>query len=682
MSRAELLACLRADQFRRWQRGEPISVETYLKQQDALNSDSEAVAGLVHGEILLRESQGEEPRWEEYVERLPRHADALRRWQMLLQGMPPVSASEAPALLPNSGADPGPAPPYPLHERGNEGAAPDQKTVDPALTQAEAAAGSSSDAPGDVAGLYLPGYEILEELGRGGMGVVYKARQLGLNRLVAVKMILAGQHAGPDQLARFQAEAEAVAQLQHPAIVQVYEIGTHDGRPFISLELVTGGSLAERVKEKPFLAAEAAKVVEVSARAVQYAHGHGFIHRDLKPANILLTAEGQAKIADFGLAKQLQGNAVQTKSGEILGTPSYMAPEQAVARPKGIGPPVDIYAMGAILYNLLTGRPPFQADTPLDTLLLVLEQEPTPVRQLNPRVPRDLETICHKCLQKLPGQRYSSAAELADDLLRFQEGEPIQGRPPGVVQKANRWIKRHQLLSLAYSVSAVALLALLVFPGWQHQRTFSLERATTAGFHYVFLPTLLLVLAGVAGTRVRIAVCGAVPLLLAAGVWWWLAFGRQLDALSKPEIIQVVTGSLLLGTVLGLAPRDRRGALLWLLPSLLILATLDGFLNRNCNVFLAGALHGLLLGGLTRIVAWGLNREQAPAALGAFWGAVGGSILALLYAGRFAELLREADLGGWRPTAITLYAEIAVAYLGALATALLLGIRPRVAPPS
>jgi hypothetical protein len=286
----------------------------------------------------------------------------------------------------------------------------------------------------------LPGYEILGKLGVGGMGIVYKARHLRLNRLVAIKMILAGEHASEAMIARFALEAETVAQLQHSGIVQIYEIGEHDGHSFLALEYVAGGSLASRLDDKPWPADKAAELVETLARTMQVAHDHGVIHRDLKPENVLLTeaAEGTLtpKITDFGLAKRLQDAAGRTRTGEIMGTPSYMSPEQAAGK-KDIGPAADIYALGAILYRLLTGRPPFRADTSLDTLMLVLEQEPLPLRALNKSLPRDLEAIVLKCLAKQPSERYASAAELADDLRAFLHGE-------AVTAKRLTWLKQLQ----------------------------------------------------------------------------------------------------------------------------------------------------------------------------------------------------------------------------------------------
>ena len=300
----------------------------------------------------------------------------------------------------------------------------------------------------------IPGYEILRELGRGGMGVVYEARQIALGRVVALKMILAGGHAGAKDLARFRTEAEAIARLQHPNIVQIHEVGEHDGKPYFSLEFCDSGNLSAQLRENPLPPREAAALVAKLALAMSVAHERGIIHRDLKPANVLLTGRGEPKITDFGLAKKMEEQRDLTHSGAIMGTPSYMAPEQALGDIKQIGPAADIYSLGAILYECVTGRPPFKAASTLETLDQVCHREPPPPSQLNPNVPRDLETICLKCLQKTPARRYGSALALADDLERYQQGKPIAARPISGLERLAKWVRRNPI--------AAALIVVLI----------------------------------------------------------------------------------------------------------------------------------------------------------------------------------------------------------------------------
>jgi tetratricopeptide (TPR) repeat protein len=308
------------------------------------------------------------------------------------------------------------------------------------------------------AAITVPGYEILGVLGRGGMGVVYQARQKGLNRLVALKMILAGAHASLEHLARFRAEAEAVASLQHPNIVQVYDTGEHEGRSYFSLEYVDGGSLAQKLGGAPQQPRQAATLVQALARAVHYAHERGIVHRDLKPANVLLTSQGTPKVTDFGLARRLDEDG-QTRTGDVMGTPSYMAPEQAHGKVHEIGPPADIYALGVILYECLTGRPPFRGATLLETLEQVRSAEPVGPRRLQPSVPRDLETICLKCLDKDPRKRYASATELADDLRRFLASEPIKARPATRGERAWKWARRRPAVAALSAALVITLVA-------------------------------------------------------------------------------------------------------------------------------------------------------------------------------------------------------------------------------
>jgi serine/threonine protein kinase/tetratricopeptide (TPR) repeat protein len=317
---------------------------------------------------------------------------------------------------------------------------------------------------GGPAGLdVLSGYEILGVLGRGGMGVVYKARQLGLNRIVALKMILHGSHASVEEVVRFKIEAEAVAALHHPNIVQIHEIGDRGGRPFFSLEYVEGGSLQQRLDGNPLPSRTAAALIEKLARAMDHAHRRGIVHRDLKPGNILLVESLETpleactpRITDFGLAKILEDDQAQTGTGATLGTPAYMAPEQAAGKTREVGPAADTYALGAILYDLLTGRPPFKGNTVLDTLHMVQQAEPVPPRRLQPRCPLDLQTICLKCLEKDPARRYGSAGELADDLGRFLEGRPIEARPTTWRERAWKWARRRPTVAALLALSAVS----------------------------------------------------------------------------------------------------------------------------------------------------------------------------------------------------------------------------------
>jgi ABC-type amino acid transport substrate-binding protein len=358
----------------------------------------------------------------------------------------------------------------------------DQPTLPPAadLSSGVTLATASVAAPGEACEL-VPGYEVLGELGRGGMGVVYRARQAGLNREVALKMVLAGGHAGEAEIARFRLEAESLARLAHPNIVTVYEIGEHGGRPYFSLELCPGGSLERKLNGTPMTANEAAALVELLAGAVHAAHDAGVVHRDLKPANVLLSADGAPKITDFGLAKQLGADSGQTRTGAIMGTPSYMAPEQAQGS-KEVGPLADVWALGAILYECLTGRPPFKAATTLDTVLQVISQEPVPPRSLNPAVPRDLETICLKALAKEPARRYASAAAFADDLRRFVEGEPILARRASALGRWWRWARRNRALAGLGAMSAVLFVGLLAVLFWrQGGSDGSLKRVQKAG---------------------------------------------------------------------------------------------------------------------------------------------------------------------------------------------------------
>lgn len=336
--------------------------------------------------------------------------------------------------------------------------APGLETFDPARTGDHTP--SHDDPPVARRKPTIPGYEFLGELGRGGMGVVYRARHLGLNRTVALKTILSGPLAESDIISRLLSEARAVARFQHANIVQVFDVGEFDGLPYISLEFVDGGTLSGKIAREPQPPRYAAETVEQLARAMQYAHDRGVIHRDLKPSNVLLTADGKPKITDFGLAKSVEDDSGRTQSGQVLGTPSFMAPEQARGEVERVGPSADVYALGAILYDLLTGRPPFAGSSVLDTLEMVRNREPVPPGELTGKLPHDLETICLKCLQKDPARRYASAGDLADDVRRFLDGRPILARAVGRFEKAVRWSKRNPIGALAVVLAA----ALVVLP--------------------------------------------------------------------------------------------------------------------------------------------------------------------------------------------------------------------------
>ena len=309
----------------------------------------------------------------------------------------------------------------------------------------------------------IEGYEIESLLGRGGMGVVYRARQTALGRRVAIKMVLSEQ-APLEERERFAIEAEAVARLQHPNIVQIYEIGAVGGRPFFTLEYIDGGTLEQHSGGKPMPWREAVRLLEMLARAVHVAHRQGIVHRDLKPSNVLLTKDGTPKITDFGIAKRMDA-AKQTQTGKILGTPSYMSPEQAMGG-KQVGPSTDIYALGAILYDMLTGRPPFEGESTLETMVQTVQSEPVSPRALQPKLPRDLEVVTLRCLEKSPDRRYVTALDLADDLERLLRNEPVHARPISLPERSWRWARRNPAAATFLSVSALALLALITAGAW------------------------------------------------------------------------------------------------------------------------------------------------------------------------------------------------------------------------
>jgi tetratricopeptide (TPR) repeat protein len=367
-------------------------------------------------------------------------------------GNPPgcllCAAADAHPTVPNS---PSPDPPSAAAE------APPTKPLDKTIPFAppREAAGAPAALPN------IPGYDVQGVLGSGGMGVVFKAWHQRLKRHVALKMIRPDGPRSRNAEVRFRIEAEAVARLQHPNIVQIHDIGEHDGAAYLALELVDGGSLDARMQAQPFAPRRAAELVETLARAVGHAHQRGVVHRDLKPANVLLADDGMPKITDFGLAKRVDEDASHTREGVVVGTPSYMAPEQARGRVGEIGPAADVYALGAILYELLAGLPPFRGDTTFETLKQVIHEEPAAPGRLRRGVPRDLEVISLKCLHKSPAKRYGTAIELAEDLRRWLDGEPIQARPAGTLERAAKWVRRRPAAAALLGVSLAAALALL-----------------------------------------------------------------------------------------------------------------------------------------------------------------------------------------------------------------------------
>jgi tetratricopeptide (TPR) repeat protein len=435
MSEPTPIPLLQAELRQRWQRGDHVRVEQYLEQRPELRSHPEALLDLIYYEIVLREESGETPAPAEYLERFPLFETELRQLFDVHRALGTDWLAAAPT--------------------------PTEIVAGPAPRVV------GRPTPGPAAG---PRYEILAELGRGGMGVVHKARQTGLNRLVAVKTILAGVHAGPQELARFKAEAEAVARLQHPNIIQIHAVEEQDDLPCLVLELAEGGSLQRQMESGPQPFARAAGLVEALARAVHYAHQRGVIHRDLKPSNVLLAADGTPKITDFGLAKLLDGQPGPTSTGGLLGTPDYMSPEQAAGKGKQTGPATDVYALGAMLYEMLTGRPPFKGSSVLETLVQVRAQDPTAPGRLRPQCPRDLETVCLKCLEKDPARRYLTAEALADDLRRFLNHEPILARPVSPWRRAAKWARRRPAAAALLAVSVAAALSLLAITAWSAVR--------------------------------------------------------------------------------------------------------------------------------------------------------------------------------------------------------------------
>lgn len=420
----ELVDVLRVDQRFRWLLGEPIHAADYFPMFPALRDHSEAQFMLVYAEYLLREDLGDMPDPAEYEREYPEHVERLR------------TQLEVHRLVESGGT-----------------------------TLVAPAPGIGSPQRGVPSAPEVPGFEVLEFLGQGGMGVVFKARDVRLGRIVALKMFHPGAHVGPKEVARFRVEAEMIARLQHPNIVQIHNVVDLNGRPCLELEYVGGGNLAHRISQATLSPTDTALLVETAARAIGAAHRIGVIHRDLKPANILLTSEGVPKLSDFGLAKYLHAETGLTQSEALLGSPCYMAPEQADGALGEVGPAADVYALGVVLYEAITGRPPFKAATVYATLAQVKTATPVPPSRLQPGLGVDLETVILRCLQKEPSQRYASADALADDLARVACGEPVHARRVSSIERGWRWCCRKPALA-GLAATVLFLLGVLAVGGW------------------------------------------------------------------------------------------------------------------------------------------------------------------------------------------------------------------------
>jgi serine/threonine protein kinase len=405
------------------QKGDSPRIEDYLKRVDPADQPS-LIRELAEVEASVRNGRGEVVSKREILARLSSLAEQTTDWMPL---------------------------PDDVREEAKETEAPDET--------------ARFHGPVRATGQFpsIDGFEILYRLGSGGMGVVYKARQTSLNRTVALKLIRAGQQADEEEVKRFHAEAEAAANLDHPGIVPVHEIGVQDGQYYFAMGFVDGPSLAEKGAENPLLPPrKAAAYIKTVAEAIQFAHSRGVIHRDLKPGNILIDSNGEPKVTDFGLAKRVEADSSLTASGQVLGTPSYMPPEQAAGRIDEVRETADVYSLGATLYALLTGRPPFQSANQLDTLLQVLDQEPVAPRKLNAKIPLDLETVCLRCLEKEREHRYDSAQALAEELQRYLNGEPIKARPISTTERVLRWCRRNPRIAVTSAVAAVLGLVLMI----------------------------------------------------------------------------------------------------------------------------------------------------------------------------------------------------------------------------
>jgi serine/threonine-protein kinase len=441
LSPADLAAILRLDLQKRWQAGERVPAEDYLRGDLVGTSNAEVAVDVIYQEFVVRGELGEKPSVEEYQHRFPEIAVQIGR-QIAFDRALAAGDTQNPTEALDT-----------------------QRLTDTVKT------------PLSETDRQFSGYELLEEIARGGMGVVYKARHIKLNRLVALKMILGGQLASAEQVRRFHFEAEAAANLKHPNIVPIYEVGEHEGRHFYAMGYVEGESLAALLSEGPLPCRDAAVLMKKIAEAVEYAHRQGVIHRDLKPSNILIDASGEPHVTDFGLAKRLESDSQLTATGAVLGTPSYMSPEQARGDVKAIGPRSDVYGLGTVLYSMLTGKPPFLSSEVHETLRQVREDEPRPLRTGNPAVPRDLETICFKCLAKELLDRYASAAQLVEDLNCFLDEQPLlharrAAWPVRLASSLARAVRRRpwRAVYIKLSLVAFALLAAMLVKSWIDHR--------------------------------------------------------------------------------------------------------------------------------------------------------------------------------------------------------------------
>jgi serine/threonine-protein kinase len=441
-----------------WSNQEQPRIETFLERVPPENHAA-LLCELLQIELWWRRKDSPSPTLHDYQERFSEYRDAVQE-AFDAFNVRTLGEQEQPTLPPSSESENGPTDlDVTLPASSNVASGGEDPTIAPHQPEGNEETAGVGDRV-----RYFGDYELIDEIARGGMGVVFKARQVKLNRIVALKMILSGELAGEEEVKRFKTEAEAAANLDHPGIVPIYEIGVHNGQHYFSMGFVEGQSLADRVKEGPIPPMEAAEIVKKVTEAIAYAHEKGVIHRDLKPANVLLDANGEPRVTDFGLAKQVESDSDLTRTGAVMGTPSYMPPEQAAGNLSEIGPPSDVYSLGAVLYELLTGAPPFRGGSPLETLMLVLENELVPPRMLNPTVPRDLAKICLKCLEKLPSERYANAEELSKDLTRFLEGEPVSARPIIGPVRVLRWAQRR---SRRVVITLGIIVVLIVFAALQ-----------------------------------------------------------------------------------------------------------------------------------------------------------------------------------------------------------------------